>query len=304
MSSTLDAALAASSAPDRSWRYRSRMRATSIQAVAASSEARRVPSRHSASALADSPAASMRRAARRRRPDASDESAPAPSPDSSSSSASAGAPKRSEVDRHAVWVEDRRLAPGASPKSDDLRLEQGERDDVLQVVVEHLGQELGRAAAEVVEIAPGDVAPGDIGVAPHAEHPRFHLAEACAAKSTPPEPSGDRQEVVVESGQGGLLREKAVHGQAAREHRQVEGTAVVRDHPRCACELASHSSEESPFMRVVGEQVLPHDDPIPVQRCQPGQEDDCPGAGREARRLGIEVTGLRQASERQGDARR
>ena len=57
MSRTRDAAAAASIAPRRSPRWRSRMRATSIQAVAASTEARRVPTVHSSSARSTSPSA-------------------------------------------------------------------------------------------------------------------------------------------------------------------------------------------------------------------------------------------------------
>ena len=48
-----------------------------------------------------------------------------------------------ELERHAAGVEYRRVAPAATAQSGQLRFEQYEADDVLEVVIEHLGEDVG-----------------------------------------------------------------------------------------------------------------------------------------------------------------
>ena len=76
----------------------------------------------------------------------------------------------------------------------------------------------------------------------HAEHAGLHVRQPRAAERATEQPPRLRQEVVVGVGDGGLLAEQAVDGEARGEHRHVEGSAVVGHEPLGAAARSAASA--------------------------------------------------------------
>ena len=93
------------------------------------------------------------------------------------------------------------------------------------------------------------------------------------------------------------LPEEAVEGQAGGEQRKVEAAAVVGDHARQRGEVARDQAQQGRLVRVVGEEQLSDDELLALEAAEPRQEDDGPGTGREAGRLGVEVAGRRKLGQ-------
>ena len=132
-----------------------------------------------------------------------------------------------QLERHASRVEHARVAPAAVAQPAQLRLEEDEAHDVLEVVVEDLGQDVWRATVQVAEVARRDLASRAVGSALDSEHAGLDVGQPGAAQRPAEEAPRIGQEVVVGVGQRRLLAEQAVNGEARGEHRHVEGAAVV-----------------------------------------------------------------------------
>ena len=176
-----------------------------------------------------------------------------------------------QLERHAARVEHARVAPAAVAQPAQLRLEEDEADDVLEVVVEDLGQDVRRSTLQVAEVARRDLRAGAVGCALDSEHAGLDVGQPGAAERPPEEPPGIGQEVVVGVGQRRLLAEEAVNRETGGEHRHVERAAVVRDEARERREVRGDRAQERRLVREVGEQVLAHGHPRrrPIGRWPP-----------------------------------
>ena len=208
---------AASIAPRRSPRCRSRIRGNLDPGQRPRRPMpARVPIVHSSSARSTSPRARSRRDATRRRRSPRTRRRRGPGPSRRSSRASSTAPARRSSSAMPRGSRTRASRHPPSRSRDSSASSSTRLTHVLEVVVEDLGEDVGRAAAQVPEVAGRNLGARAVGRAPHARAPRLHVRQPRAPEQPPEEATRIRQQVVVLGGQGRPARGRGRGRSAAR----------------------------------------------------------------------------------------
>ena len=159
--------------------------------------------------------------------------------------------------------------------------EPGERPDILVVVPRDLGQRHGRAPAQELVVAAGDLPALDVADTVEPEQGGLRGPQPSIGHPVTEQAADDGQQVEV----AGMDRGRAAREpEPRREQRPVEPAAVVGDEPGGRRDRRLDRAQERSLLTVVGEQEL--DLPVPVVALPPAKAHQEGGRARGRRETG------------------